>query len=248
MYFKDASGLPPHVLIYAAQQRMQKDLDKLPNVIEARLRQLLDEQTLNGQLTLDQLRTAVENGAMMQGLVSDMAEIKQMLAAGAAGRSAPGLVEGTAGAAVAANPSSPNLWLARQYNHGDNVYRRVPKKWKFPKLGLQALYGYWHCGSKNDNIPPMKWLTSSDIAHLGKRPKPTLSEMKREMGLIDKQAKLKGMQVRDNMTRGDINTLYVHGEDAVREIVPEKTAKGRERNIAALKFSSIATYMINQNK
>ena len=112
-----------------------------------------------------------------------------------------------------------------------------PRTGNIPKLGLQALYGYWHCGSENYNIPPMKWLTSSDIAHLGKRAKPTLSEMKRVMGLIDKRAKLKGMQVRDNMTRDDINTLYVHGEDAVREIVPAKTAKGRERNIAALKFS-----------
>ena len=139
---------------------------------------------MNGQLSLSQLTSAVENGAMMQGLASDLAEVKRLLAARRAGGTEGGGPEGAAMTSTATTPL-PNLRLARQYNHGGNVYRRVPRDWKFPKLGLQPMYAYWHCGNENDNIPPIKWLQCSDVAHVGKRARATLAEMTLHRGKVN---------------------------------------------------------------
>ena len=85
IYFKDATGLPPHVLLYADLKRILKRQDSLPGEIENKVKKLLDERTMNGQLSLSQLTSAAENGAMMKGLASDLAKVKRLLAAQRAG-------------------------------------------------------------------------------------------------------------------------------------------------------------------
>ena len=123
------------------------------------------------------------------------------------------------------------------------MYRHVPRDWKFPKLGLQPMYAYWHCGNENDNIPPLKWLQCSDVAHVGKRSRATLAEMRRVMTLIDDRARAKGLRVKANMSHVEANILYAHGEEVIKELVSGKTLQGRERNVSALKLSSVVTFM-----
>ena len=68
--------------------------------------------------------------------------------------------------------------------------RRVPTGWKFPKLGLQGMYLYWHSGDEAKNIPPMKFLEPNDVKHLGKRSRTSLGEVRKVMSLIDNEAKI----------------------------------------------------------
>ena len=123
------------------------------------------------------------------------------------------------------------------------MYRRVPWDWKFPKLGLQPMYAYWHCGNENDNIPPIKWLQCSDVDRVGKRARATLAKMRRVMTLIDDRARAKGLRVKANMNHVEANTLYAHGEEVIKELVSGKTLQGRERNVSALKLSSVVTFI-----
>jgi hypothetical protein len=60
-YFKPASGLPPHVILYAYIKGLDTKLDGLPQMIE----DLLDKRQMAGPLSLDQIARAVENGLVM---------------------------------------------------------------------------------------------------------------------------------------------------------------------------------------
>ena len=72
------------------------------------------------------------------------------------------------------NRNGQTIRLLRQFKHGDgNDYMRVPPSWRFPKLALQAMYSYWHCGNKVNNIPLMRFLEHQDLKHLGARAPPT---------------------------------------------------------------------------
>lgn len=139
------------------------------------------------------------------------------------------------------------IYKERKFEHPDGKYRRVPRGWTFPKLGLQKLYVYWHCGDESKGIPPMKRLWTSDVDHIGKRARVALSEIKRVMSLIDNRVKEKGLRIRGSMTmtRAEANSLYARGEGAILELVPAETATGRERNVSTLKVQTVITYINN---
>lgn len=55
--------------------------------------------------------------------------------------------------------------------------------------------------------------------------------------------KAKGLRIKDNMTHMEANSLCARGEGAIREIVPAKTASGRDRNVSTLKVPLVDIYM-----
>ena len=177
-YFKPATGLPPHVLMYAYVKDVQQDVNDIPRKLE----ELLDSRQMLGGVPINQITdliiTAVENGAMLRSMTRDVATIMTLV------RDGGGAFAGTDAGSNRRDPTSRrrNMRLQRQYTHSlDGKSRRVPPSWKFPKLELQNLYAYWHCGDETNNIPPMKYLDKYDVDFLGKRARSTLSEHKRVM-------------------------------------------------------------------
>ena len=143
-YFKPASGLPPHVMIYAYIRGLEEKVQNIPSKIE----EILDKQQMTGPLSLDQIAKAVENGQRISGIHNQMAALTRMLENN----------QFTAGGSDRHSTThATNARLVRQYGHPDGKYRRVPSDWKFPMLHLQPMYLYWHCGDESANIPPMKW-------------------------------------------------------------------------------------------
>ena len=135
-----------------------------------------------------------------------------------------------------------------QFEHDDGEYRRVPSDWKFPRLPLQPMYTYWHCGDVEKDYPPIKFLERKDIAHISKRAHISLCEIRRVMTLIDNRAKSKGMQVRSIMTPEEANSLFASGEDAIREIVSSVNNSGRKKKLARLKHSTVVNYLLKKRK
>ena len=139
--------------------------------------------------------------------------------------------------------------LLRQFKHGNgNDYRRVPPSWQFPRLALQGMYSYWHCGDEVNNIPPMKFLERRDLKHLGRRAPSTYWEIQQVVTLIDDCAKAKGLQVRDTMSHTVVNSLYANSKAAIAELVPAQTKSGRKRNITRLKYPTVIREILKKRK
>lgn len=115
-YFKPASGLPPHVILYAYIKGLDVKLDGLPKMIE----DLLDKRQMAGPLSLDQIARAVENGPVMRAMAADLASLRA--------RS----IQSTASPSANVNNATNARFMARlhrQYNHPDGKSRRVPPSW-----------------------------------------------------------------------------------------------------------------------
>jgi hypothetical protein len=227
-YFKPASGLPPHVILYAYIKGLDIKLDGLPKMIE----DLLDKRQMAGPLSLDQIARAVENGPVMRAMAADLASLR-----------ARSIRESGADAGVG-DSTTPRMMarLHRQYNHPDGKSRRVPPSWTIPKLSFQAVYQYWHCGDEANNIPPMKYLTKSDVDYLGRGARIRLSEMRKLVAILDNEATVKGHAPKQYMTLAEANTCYYHGEKAVLAFVPAKTPKGRSRVVSMMKWTTVVKY------
>ena len=126
-----------------------------------------------------------------------------------------------------------------EFKHEDDDYKRVPRTWIFPILGLQSLYVYWHAGDEEKYYPPMKFLEGRDVAHIGKRAHTTLCENRRVMTLINDRVKSKGTRIKTVMTPAEANSLYSYGEETVLEIVPAETKTGRKRTVSRVKYRTV---------
>lgn len=147
---------------------------------------------------------------------------------------------GSAPAAASVSASQGATRLNRQYQHPDGKMRRVPPTWSFPKLTLQPMYLYWHCGDESKQIPPAKHLLNSDVDFLGVGSRGRINELRRLMELIDAEAKSKGYPPHDCMDETMANTCYLHGKSAIAKVVPDKTPSGKVRSLDRRKWRTIA--------
>ena len=92
-YFKPASGIPPHVVLYAYIKSLEVQVQDIPNQLE----RLLDRRQMTGPLSLDQIAIAVGNGPRISGMANDIVSLVRMVQAGAiaAGTPAAGSTETT---------------------------------------------------------------------------------------------------------------------------------------------------------
>eukprot|EP00804_Cyclotella_cryptica_P001683 CCRYP_009072-RA/>CCRYP_009072-RA protein AED:0.30 eAED:0.29 QI:0/-1/0/1/-1/1/1/0/334 len=234
-FVKPATGLPPHVTIFAYIKGLEQQMENMPSRIE----EILDKRQMSGPLSLDQIVVAVENGPRMKAIAEDLAAMRRRVIRG----SSDGDGEENGNANSARPRHLVNARLIQQYKHSDGKYCRVPSSWKVPLLPMQHLYVYWHCGDEKKNIPPMKYLTPDDIKFLNKRAHISLSELKKVMTVIDKVAKEQGFPPKEHMSQRDANTCYYRGERAIFDIVPENTPQGRPRVIASMKWATVVKYM-----
>jgi hypothetical protein len=196
-YFKPATGLPPHIIISAYMKGMHEDILALPD----RLEELLQRRQMAGPLSLDEIACRIENGPKMTAIQEDLAIMKRMMLEG-------GGFNGPVAGGPRVNRPTPrhNMRLFQEYKH-NGKYRRVPSTWSFPKLPLQNMYVYWHCGDEEGKIPPMKYLESNDIDFM-KRGKKSLSEIRLVMQFIDKQSIAAGLTPRGTMNQIEANNCY----------------------------------------
>jgi hypothetical protein len=119
----------------------------------------------------------------------------------------------------------------------------MPPTWQIPKLSLQPMYVYWHCGDDANRIPPMKQLHNSDVEYLGKSARVRLSEMRKVMGAIDAASAAKGFPTAGYMSHTMANTCYFHGESAIIDIIPTTTNTGRNRLVSKMKWNTVVKFM-----
>jgi len=124
-----------------------------------------------------------------------------------------------------------NWW----YKHDDEVKRRVPSTWKFPMVGLEDIYVYWHCGDAEQKISPMKLFQTSDLLHV-KRAKNNLYEVRSVVTLVDSAATKRGMTVNTVMTPEEAKECCNIGYPSLN--ISDTTPDGRAREVLRMKWSS----------
>ena len=214
-YFKPATGLPPHVILYAYIKSLDVKIEDMPKKME----ELLDRRQMAGPLSLDQIARAVENGSRITAMANDISALMTMVQENTVRLAAAAPVP----ASVDVNQTTqrPFARLHAQYKHStDGKYRRVPSSWQFPKISLQAMYQYWHYGDAANNIPPAKYLQKSDVEYLGKAANIRLCELKKVMTAIDNEATAKGHPPSEHMDLRQAASCYYHGESIISTIIP----------------------------
>ena len=128
-YFKRATGLPPHVMLYSFIKGIECQVRDIPK----RMEDMLDKRQMAGPLSLERVMEAVEKSPIMAKIANDLASLRRQnhsLAASAAA---------TAEHATINRPYNVMARLQREYQHPDKIYHRVPPTWKFPLLNLQPM-------------------------------------------------------------------------------------------------------------
>mmetsp|Transcript_24517 Transcript_24517/g.55528 ORF Transcript_24517/g.55528 Transcript_24517/m.55528 type:complete len:254 (-) Transcript_24517:29-790(-) len=237
-YFKEASGLPPHVIMFAYQKQLMESVEAIPQRIE----QILDRRQMMSNMSVEDIAELIARGPRFQGIANDIRAVRESVAALAAN----GVRQGRTGQTANAAPAQ-NFRLLRQYRHAsDGKERRVPPNWKFPNLSLQLTYQYWHCGNENEHLPPMKYLSNSDVNFLGKRAGTTLSEIRRVMEMIDERVRSQSLAV--GGTLAQVNTAYNVGESAILDALDDDTPSGRPRNVCRMKVSTVVREIQRKRK
>ena len=229
-YFKQPTGIPPHSLLlghfWGLKPSFEKPGQKL-NELPIKSGEMLDERDTHGGLTLDQIVQAVEQAPQLSGISKDVTHIKQMMSKNN---------EHEHEDVGAQRRIRQTARFMREFKHGKNDYRRVPRTWTFSTLGLQPLYVYWHSGDEEKNPLPHDFLERRDVAHINKKAPAVLSEIRRVMTLIDKHAETQGRRIKNVMTPAEANSLYSCGEDTAVEVVSPTTKMGRERVVSRVNF------------
>ena len=87
----------------------------------------------------------------------------------------------------------------------------LPSTWEFPKnTTLINMMNMWLLGNKKENVPPFKFLSSSNVKHLKASPS-TLSKMKQVMLKIENIGKRKNLWNSNLLWNGEKVTLLWSG-------------------------------------
>jgi len=229
--FKPATGLPPHVMIYAHLKETNHNVSAMPD----RIFQQIESRGMLGDLSLVQITRAVEDGHRLTTMANGIAALRRIVQEGII----------SAGGSHDRSAARQNIRLVCEFKHGDGKYSRVPSSWTFPSLQLQNMYLYWHCGHEALKNPPTKFVQHKDIDFLGKQARISLRECRRVMEAIDKEATHKGVVPRSIMSQVETNTCYYKDESAILAVVPANTPTppGQPRIVARLKWPTVMRFM-----
>ena len=189
-----------------------------------------------GQLSLQQITQAIKDDPRMHTMARDITLLKQILEEG---------LPVAAGSAKRA--PTHNLRLIQEYKHSNGRYRRVYPSWTFPKLTLQNMYLYWHCGDEEKHISPMIFFEKKDVDFLCKRVRSNLTECRKVVVVIDRAAKSQGEEPKQMMTHLEANACYAAGEPAILVIVSSTTKYNRSRVVAWLAWGMIVKHLWKSN-
>jgi hypothetical protein len=107
-FFKPATGLPPHVMIYAHLKEIKQNVAAMPD----RLFQQIESRGMLGDLSLDQITRAVEDGPRLTAMANDIAALRRIVQEGNV----------SAGGSHGRSAARQNIRLVCEFKHGDGKY------------------------------------------------------------------------------------------------------------------------------
>lgn len=101
--------------------------------------------------------------------------------------------------------------LGYQVHIYDGAMHRVPVDWRIPRCNVRDLWKQWWIGDINRHIPPLRYLTSSDVKHIDDIP---LSELE----MIGRKGQYKYLRRKSFKNLGDMRFLMTYITRMVYEV------------------------------
>eukprot|EP00924_Labyrinthula_sp_SR-Ha-C_P014656 snap_masked-scaffold_74-processed-gene-0.44-mRNA-1 protein AED:0.01 eAED:0.01 QI:0/-1/0/1/-1/1/1/0/718 len=185
-----ATGIPAHVDILTKLHHVGRVVDEL---VQRNERSRIEDRSI----ILTQIKDVLEERDIGSGVITH-AVLKKMLDEAFAKHETEFLLErmrtltgndgneeeGVENMVSSNPPSALNLWP-------DNVLRRVPVGFSFPKGTARSLWLIWNCGNAEKSLPPLKTCTPIDMPNRNCRKK--LSDLKFLMNLLENEASKKNL-------------------------------------------------------
>ena len=144
------SGIPPHVVLLQKMERVREQQESLMNTFVDKVRTAIDESGLSGSGVTEQRLQRLFDG-FSRTLRDQLNTI--------------GTVQPTGEATERVETG-----VGYQWHYFDGRINRVPKDWRFPRVGVLDAWRQWWIGDSVRNVPPLRNLKASDLEFLDKIP------------------------------------------------------------------------------
>ena len=228
-YYADASGLPPHVMIFNEFQKQNKLILQLIPAFE----EMLERHQMTGNVSASQIRNIAASNPTLKSLEASVAQL--------VARFEEQSRVNNANAALADDDGMGRVGGQFDvFDHPDGIRRHFPPEYILQNCKVQQIYQLWHCGDDVKHICPIKNFTKRDQTVWTRRMKQYFSELKSLMGSIDQAARDNNVATRPGMTRTEAQACFLAGYSGMN--VPETTPTGKVRDISQLQWQSALRY------
>ena len=145
------SGIPPHTVLLQEMERMRIQQQNLADTFEEKVRTAIDEAGLSGTGVTERRLTNMFDGFAR--------ELREQLS---------GL--GVDGTRTSQQRERVETGTGYEWHYYDGKIHRVPKDWRFPRVGVLDCWRQWWIGDSVRNVPPLRNLKAADLAHLDSIP------------------------------------------------------------------------------
>jgi len=153
------SGIPPHVSMLTELRIVKEEQGKLVGNMVVEIRKLFEEMNVNaGHMTEHRLKQII--GDKMSDVLSGF----EQLAGGVRSTGATGVLE-----VVGQNTVEPGA-MSYNWHVYDGRFNRLPRTWRFPRVGVKSIWRQWWIGNKAENVPPLRFVETSDVNFLDRIP------------------------------------------------------------------------------
>ena len=209
------TGIPPHVVLQAEMEILQKKMEETKNDIIKEMGNELDRRHIGGDAyqssrILDSVTEATErmNALLNEGerrgssgavSFSDDDDLPEDMFALGDNDDAPQMVDDEVEVVLPPDNDrasirggvAPHRFLLNWSNIRNGQIMLLPSEYKFPHLPLNNFLIMWYCGSKVEKIPPYRMLTYMDVKDI-KGGKQKLCNMKKMSLYVEEAARQVG--------------------------------------------------------
>ena len=242
------SGIAPHVAIIQDLTTVKEEQRKLVNNFVDKMTLLLDGRGLNGgNLSTNNLRELMmEATADLRQNMNDIMEMRRTNLSTTNGINNNNLVR---------TSDQRRTTYTLHFHH--NTFSRLPKTWRFPRVGIRDLWRLWWIGDSVKNVPPLRVIEHNDVRFLDSIPlspeemqgrsgrmkdkrrlsKKTLSDMRCVMTYIQTKVERK-LKIAENICLATVDEMF-------RVVETEFNTRRRD---AQKKWTSYVSYCRNKLK
>ena len=227
-YFEKVTGIPPHVVQLSQGEILKKKIDDVAPAVEKIVKTQLDCRAYGGTLSEGRVKEIVRQSVetAVQHSIQPMCDTLNTYIEARGGLRTNGFEE---------HGGDPTMARYGGMKYFKGKSRRVRETFRFPDSHGSNLYQQWFIGSEPLQTPPLCMLEHDDVDFIVRGGK-TLNDMRLFVRLISDEAKRKGLYV-DNPTPQEC--IHIYNACSNVFLISDTTAKGRNRNMAALKWTSM---------
>ena len=158
------SGIPPHVALISQMARLQATIEEHTSNLIGRMKDELDKRGIGGEtfqanaILQDARKLHEEMGKMMQqgGTVGGGGGIGKYNDTNRL--PIPTVLVPNAPLTTGRGERTMYVWGSPQ-----PIIHNVPEGFEIPRMNLQTLIVYWHCGSTQPLVPPLRYVKAYDF-------------------------------------------------------------------------------------